>query len=366
MKTECLKEKLEQAVGYAEKVTSKNSTLPVLKCIYIEVKKSTLTIKATNIDLGIEIQIPVKTETEGVVAVPGNILYSFLSSIKNDKSVLLEEVSGNLKVSTPRYTTLIKCLPTEDFPTIPRVEEGESVSLNTTDLVKGFKSVWYSSSISSMKPELSSVYVYPTQEGLVFAATDAFRLAEKRVKTKKVLTFSPILIPFRNVGEIIRIFEGRDETVEVQIDKHQISFTLGDTYLTSRIVDGTFPDYKNLIPKEAATEIIILKQDLVDGLKVANIFSDKFNKVTMSVEPKKKVFELKTKNSDIGESVNALAGSLSGDSLEISFNYKNITDAFQSLEADSLSLSFNGLNKPLAIRPVSDNSFVYIVMPMNK
>jgi DNA polymerase-3 subunit beta len=366
MKIECLKEKLEQVIGYAEKITGKNVTLPVLKCIYLEAKKNELTIKATNLDLGIEISIPVKTDKDGVLTVPGNVLYSFISNIKNEKNITLEEVEGNLKVSTTHHSTTIKCFPPEDFPSIPRVLGGTKIQLSSVDIVKGLKAVWYSASVSSMKPELSSVYVYPDEQGMVFVATDAFRLAEKKVKLKKVVNFAPILIPFKNVGEIIRILEGKNEEIEVHIDKHQISFLFGEIYLTSRIIDGVFPDYRNLIPKESSTEAVVLKQDLANSLKIANVFSDKFNKISLRMDPKKKEFELKTKNNDIGESSNLLPGSFIGEEIEISFNYKNIIDAFQALESDSISLSFNGLNKPLSIRGVSDKSFVYIVMPMNK
>lgn len=366
MKIECLKEKLEQVIGYAEKITGKNVTLPVLKCIYLESKNNILTIKATNLDLGIEISIPVKTEREGVVTVPGNVIYSFISNIKNEKNITLEESEGNLKISTTHHSTVIKCFPPEDFPGIPRVTGGTQIHLSTTDIVKVLKAVWYSASVSSMKPELSSVYIYPDESGIVFVATDAFRLAEKKVKTKKVVNFSPILIPFKNVGEIIRILEGRNEEIEVHIDKHQISFLFGEIYLTSRIIDGVFPDYRNLIPKEALTEVVLLKQDLANSLKIANVFSDKFNKISLRINPKSKEFELKTKNNDIGESSNLLPGSFTGEDIEISFNYKNIIDAFQALEADSINLSFNGINKPLSIRGVSDKTFVYIVMPMNK
>ena len=105
------------------------------------------------------------------------------------------------------------------------------------------------------------------------------------------------------LGEIIRILEGIDEDIEISVDKNQISFSFDGVYLTSRVVDGSFPDYKNLIPKETTTEVIVLKQDFINNLKIANVFSDKFNKITMTVEPRNKKFELKTKNSDVGESL---------------------------------------------------------------
>ena len=146
------KETLEKMIGYAEKITSKNSTLPVLKCLYLESKKNELVIKATNLDLGIEIKLPVKTEKEGIVTVPGNILSGFISNIKDEKTITLEEVDGNLKVSTSHHSTIIKCQPSEDFPSIPHIEDGKTVILNAKSFIKGLKAVWYSASVSSMKP----------------------------------------------------------------------------------------------------------------------------------------------------------------------------------------------------------------------
>lgn len=366
MKIECLKEKLTAAISNAQRITGKNLTLPVLSCILLEATKSELIIRATNLDLGIEIRLPVKVEEEGVVAVPGSIISSFISTLQDEKSIKLETQEGNLLVSTLHNSTLIKTLPVEDFPTIPQVPEEKKFTINAKEFIRGLKAVWYSSATSSMKPELSSVYIYSNDDGVVFVATDSFRLAEKQVKLKKSSDFGQILIPFKNVPEIAKIFESIDGEIEVNLSKNQISLTYNGIYLVSRVIDGVFPDYKQIIPKEAKTEVVVLKQDLMNSLKLANIFGDKFNQVNMKALPSSKSFELKTKNSDIGESVNKLPVSLKGEEIEINFNYKYIVDCFQSIDVDSVTLNFNGLNRPMVIRGVGDPSFMYLVMPMNK
>ncbi len=367
MKIECLKEKLGISISQAEKITGKNLTLPVLGCLFLEAKNNTLKIKATNLDLGIEIEVPVKVIQEGVVAVPGAILSSFVSNLYQDKNIVLEVVDKNLVVSTERTSTTIKSFLHEDFPTIPVVTPEKSFTINPVDFVRGLKSVWYSAAVSSMKPELSSVYIYGDDEGnVVFVATDSFRLAEKKVKVKKIKEFSQILIPFKNVGEIIRVLENAKDDVVINLTKNQISFSYGNIYLTSRVIDGVFPDYKQIIPKEYSTEAVLLKQDFVNSLKIANIFSDKFNQINIQALPSKKVFELKTKNADVGENTNRLDAVFTGEDVAINFNYRYIVDCFQSIETDSVSLSFNGLNKPMVVRGVSDTSFLYLVMPMNK
>ena len=130
MNIECIKDKLSYAIGKAERITSKNITLPILSCILLEVKRSTLTIKATNLDLGIEIVIPVKVIKEGSIAVSGSVLYNFISNITNDKNVNLEVVNGNLKVSTKHTESIIKAFPVDDFPNIPKVSSDKPFTFN--------------------------------------------------------------------------------------------------------------------------------------------------------------------------------------------------------------------------------------------
>jgi DNA polymerase-3 subunit beta len=366
MKIECLKEKIEVGINQAQKITGKNLTLPVLACLLLEAKDNQLIIKATNLDLGIEVKIPVKVETEGVVAVSGVVLGGFISNLQDNKSIKLEVKEGNLHVSTSNNSTIIKSLPHDDFPNIPIVEAEKSFNVKAKDFVKGLKSVWYSSSVSSMKPELSSVYVYVDNDDLVFVATDSFRLAEKRVKIKGDKEIGSMLIPFKNVPEIVRIFENIEGEILVNLTKNQVSLSFAGIYLVSRVIDGLFPDYKQIIPKESKTEVIVLKQDFINSLKLSNIFGDKFNQLNMKALSSQGLFELKTKNSDIGENVNRLQATITGDDVEINFNYKYIIDCFQSIEAQSVALSFNGLNKPMIIKGVADKTFTYLVMPMNK
>lgn len=366
MKAECVREKLAEAVQKAEKITSKNATLPVLKCVLLEAQKDGLIVRSTNLDLGIELFVPAKVQQEGSVAIPGAVLNSFLSHLSNEKGVTLEAKEGNLYVSTPRTSTTIKAFPTDDYPSIPKVDIESGFKMPAEAFVRGLKSVWYSSATSSIKPELSSVRVYPEDEFLVFVATDGFRLAEKKIKVKQLPDFTHILIPVKNAVEIIRVFEAVHSDISISIDQNQLALAAEGIYLVSRTVEGNFPDYKAIIPKEYTTEVIILKQDLVNTLKVSTIFSDSFNHIKFLVQPISKEIELITKNNEVGENSSKITGSITGDSLDINFNYKYLTDSFQAVDSDSLVFSFSGGNKPLIIKGVSDKSFLYLVMPMNK
>lgn len=366
MNIECIKDKLSYAIGKVEKITGKNITLPILSCVLLEAKDSLLTIRATNLDLGIEISIPVKVNKPGKIAVSGTVLYSFISNIINDKNVTLEDIEGNLRVSTKHSESVIKSFPIDDFPNIPKVTNDTPFTFNAPNLIKGLKSVMYSASTSTIRPTLSSVLVLSEDDSVVFVATDSFRLSEKRIGVKKHKEFNQILIPFKNISEIIRTLEDTKDDVTVFLNENQIAFSFNEVYITSRVIDGVFPDYKQIIPKEVKTEVTVLKQDFISSLKISNIFADKFSQVTFQISPKNKMFKISTKNMDVGENTSSIDAVLKGEDINISFNYKYITDCFQSIDADSITLTFSDTNRPMVIQGVSDKSFLYLVMPMNK
>jgi len=365
MKIECIKEKLEKAIIKADKVTSKNVTLPVLKYVLLIAKENNLIIRATNLDLGLEIKTPVKVEEEGVVAVPADVLKSFISNLPNDSKISLISDGKTLEITTGGSKTTIKTYPYDEFPSIPTVQGKEVLKIASEKLLQGLRSVWYSASPASMKPELSSIYVYYEDEHMVFAATDSFRLAEKKVSIKKLEEFESILIPFKNVGDIIKVLDDVPGEIEIHLTPNQISMAVGEIYITSRVIDGIFPDYRQIIPKEYETEGVVLKQDVLDVLKRSNIFSDKFNRVTFEISPKSKKFKIHTSNQEVGESTSEVPAALTGEDVKLSFSYRNVIDSFQSISADSVVFKF-GERKPLLIQGVGDPKFTYITMPMNK
>ncbi|MCK5285662.1 MAG: DNA polymerase III subunit beta [Candidatus Pacebacteria bacterium] len=365
MKLKCITKKIINAVSKTEKIVGKNLNLEILNFLLLEAKENKLIFKATNLDLGIEISINTEIAEEGIIAVPGAIFKNLLSNISDEK-INLEIKNNNLYIITDSNTSTIKTQTSEDFPSIPKIKGDNKISLDSKKLIKGLKSVWYSSSISSIKPELSSVCINIEEDFVYFVATDSFRLAETKIPIISKEKINNILIPFKNVPEIIKIFEDVEGDIDIEISKNQISFNYDNIYLTSRVIEGSFPDYKQLIPKEFTTEVVVLMEDFIRVFKIINIFSDKFNQVNFNIEPNNKKFEIKSKSDEVGENVNNLSASLSGDDLNINFNYKYITDCFQSIHTDSIVLQFNNIGKPMIIRGVSDNQFLYLVMPMNK
>jgi len=366
MKIECDKSKIEIAIQKASRLANKHLTLPVLSCVYIEaLNDNRLVIKSTNLDLGLETEIKVKTIKAGVLAVPANVFLGVISSIK-EKDLILEEDGSNLKISSNKNSAVIKCIPHEDFPSIPKLKNNKSIKMVGSDLLLGFRSVWYSASNSNIKPELSSVYVYKDDGSLVFVSTDSFRLAEKRVNVKSSIDFPQTLIPFKNVVEIIKLLEDNRDDIEVIFEKNQAAFITKEIYIVSRLIDGSFPDYRQIIPKSFGTSATILKNDLINSIKTSNIFSDSMSQIKIKADQKEKALIIESKNNDVGEYKESINASVSGEKIELNFNSRYVVDCMQSIPSDSITLSFGGPGKPLMITGASEKSFMYIVMPMNR
>jgi len=365
MKLECSIEKIKNAISQVERITGKNLTLPVLSSILLIASGKSLKLRSTNLNLGIEVEISAKIEEEGTLAISGSVLNAIFSNVSQNENVHLENKDGNLLIKTKKSQIKLKSQPHDDFPTIPTVT-GTTFEIEAKKLVEGIKAVYYSSSVSDIKPEISSVFLYTDSDNLVFVSTDSFRLAEKKVKVKGIEEISGILIPFKNITEILKVFGEFQGVIRVCFNKNQISFSSDNIYLTSRIIDGIFPDYRQIIPKGTSTDVVVLKQDLLNALKLSNIFSDKFNQVNLKITPKEKMLELSSANNDIGENKTYLDAVINGENIELSFNYKYFLDCFQSITTDSISIKLSGAGSPMVISPVSDSSFTYLIMPMNR
>src|SRR3989344_541158 len=372
MKIESTKDNLRRAVSFATKATGKKLPLQILGQILLEVKNKYFCIKPTNLDLGIEIKVSGKIQGEGRVAVSGTLLENHLNNLPEQTMVTLETTGNNLSITTPGSTTLITTLPAGDFPEIPHIlTKGEmSISIDTSALVIGLRSVLYAASLTDLKPELSTVYLKGEEGELIFVATDSFRLAEKRITDQK---FSPneilekgILIPLRNAVEIMRVLDESKGMTKVSFNKNQISFEAEGSYITSRLVEGPFPAYEHLLPKSFSTQIVVLKEDLISALRLVSVFSDRFHQIGVKIISEDALFELHSKNQDAGEATVKIDATIEGEGLDISLNARYLSDCFQIISKDSVSLGFNGKDKALLLRMVGDRSFSYLVMPLHK
>ncbi len=366
MKFSVAKSDLDKVVARAERIAGKHLSLPVLKCLLFIAQGKELVVRATNLDLAFEARIPADVSKEGVIALPADTLGSFLTTTQSGESITFSLEESSVLITTAKSRIKMRTMNHEDFPILPARPDDGVITVKASEFALGLRSVSFAASPSSIKPELGSVYVYADGSELVFVATDSFRLAEKKIQGKIKDGFEGVLIPLKNVPELTKHIEASNGTVTIVSDGHQIGIDNDGIYLSSRILDGVFPDYRQILPKEYETEVIVLKQDMVDALKQSRIFSDTFNKVSARFDEKDKTITLATVNPDTGESVITLDAAITGETLELNFNYAYWADSLQAIKTDSIAIELAGVGKPARIRSVGDQSFMYIVMPMNR
>ncbi|MBI5644663.1 DNA polymerase III subunit beta [Candidatus Kaiserbacteria bacterium] len=365
MKINTIKEKLLRAVLLCERIAGKKESLPVLSCILIDAVKG-ISLRATNLEAGIEIHIPGEVKEKGVIAVPATILSQTIRSITGD-TVALSSEEENLLVESRGTKTLIKAIPHSEFPAIPVSSTKKVISLPRESLMRGIQGVSYAASLSMIRPDLGSIYVTMKNGSIVFVATDSFRLAEKTVLEPGMKEGHDILVPLRHGNEITHLLERvEDERVGLSTDEAQLVLSSEGLHYVSRVVDATFPNYKEIVPKRFSTEATVLKNDLVEMLRKARVFSGNDQHVGFHIYPKKKICTAIARSNDVGEMSDSLDAALSGDDLDINFHIGYLAECLSSIESDSVVLSFAGPGKPLVIRGVSDQSFLYLVMPLNR
>jgi DNA polymerase-3 subunit beta len=364
MKLRCLIHYLKEALALTEKISTKNITLPTLNSILISAKKE-LKLFATNLEVGVEIKIPAKIEIEGENAVPAKLLYNFLSNLPSNENIVLESSKNNLIISTANSSTTIKGYNVEDFPLLPSIKEKESsFTLPVSDFLLGLNSVYYASSLTEMKPEIASVFVSSSKNTpLTFVATDSFRLSRKTVPYT-FSNFPSLLIPYRNAIEIMHIFENEDGDLKIIPNKNQLFIFSQRIKLVSRLTEGAFPDYEEIVPKKFSTDVSVDKALFNNALKSTSVFSGKLNEVKMEVMPDQKILKIQASHGDTGESITNVPAEISGEKLKIIFNHRYLIDGLRFVSSDKVFLRFSGENKPLFITAPKDNSFYYLVMPM--
>ena len=368
MKLTTIKEKILNAVQIAERITGKKESLPILSCVLLDggSGKGELIVRATNLEAGIEISVPCEIEDKGVIAVSASVLSQTLRSISGEKIALKTE-EGNLIVESRGTKTLIKAIPHEEFPKLGDMGGGKGVPVSREELMRGIQSVSYAASPSMIRPELGSVYVAMRPGSIVCVATDSFRLAEKTIPSAKGKNDTELLIPLKHAQELVHVLERISASeVNLSADDSQMSVAANEVRYVSRVVDGTFPNYKEILPKVFETEATVLKNDLAEMLRKARVFSGNDQHVGFHIYPKRKIFSATARSAEVGEMSDSIDAAVSGNDLDINFHIGYLADCLSVIESDSVVLGFAGAGKPLVIRGVSDASFTYLVMPLNR
>lgn len=350
------------AARFAER---KNATLPALSSVLIVAGDDGIKMRATNLETGIDLKLDGERRSNGVVAIPAVILQQIASSLTQDGTITLEHMGDIVTVSSRTGKSSIKTVPYNDFPSIPFPENPKNRIVVSGMLLKNlFTSIAPCASTSTVRPELASLYLSIEGGVLTAVATDSFRLAEKKVPLTNNGTQGKFLIPAKNTLDIAQALP--DDDIIMSFDEHQCAFVGTGGMLVSRLTNAVYPDYRQIIPKESIVEAVVLRKDFESALKRTTIFSDSFQKIRISFDPKKNHLLFFARNADIGESSETLSARISGSALDLSFNHRYLSAIFALTGAESLSLTAAGIGRPLIIKGVGDTSLLYLVSPMNQ
>jgi DNA polymerase-3 subunit beta len=370
MKISLPSQKLKSCVTLAEKFIFKSHTITALTGIKISANKN-ITLSSTNLSAGLSVIVPGKIENEGEIIVPGTVFAQVINTFSDDEPVMIELDQNQCIISSPRSRTVIPTLILGDFPSIPKispdVKDGNNVfTYKAEDLLEGLKSVSFAALSSDIKPEISSVYWYENEIGSVFVATDAFRLAEKTIPLTKKPDHSPVLIPLKNIPELLRVLSDYVGQVDIITSPHQMSITHKEFYYTTRLVSGNYPSYKMIIPEKYETSVILDKSEVVKTLRGTAIFHDRFNQVKMHINPDLSQVSFTVNHSERGEMVTHIPAKITGSEVEMIIHQKNLTDVLNIISEDSIELKIVNNVKPLMIGGTHNMDFLYIMMPINR
>jgi len=379
MKTIILKDKLEEGISVVEKIAGKSLTLPILNNILISAEKNFLNLTSTDLEIGINWWSLVKNEKEGKIAVPARVLSSFVNFLPNNKSVELELKGLDLKIKCGNQQSSLKGVSPEDFPIIPKVSTQEKIMVKGNVFCQNLSKVVDIASFSSTKPEISGVYFLFQKNLIIMAATDSFRLAEKKIYLETPLSniskdYS-LILPQRAAKEIISIF-GEKEDLIIYFSPNQILFetALSETkhpqiQVISRLIEGEYPNYQEIIPKKFETKISLRVNEFINQIKLASLFSGKINEIKIKIDPKKNQLNLSSQNPEVGEHESFLQGKVEGKACEVSFNHRFLLDGLLNIAAGrekdlEVILELNSSEKPGVLRPKNDETYLYLVMPI--
>ena len=347
---------------FAEK---KNTTLQALSSILILANDEGIKLRATNLETGIDLKLDGTVKTQGVVAVPASLLQQIAGSLSSEGNIALEHTGDIVSLTNGSGRSSIKTVPYDDFPTIPFPENPKNrVVLSGVILKNLFTSIATCASTSTVRPELASIYLSIEGGMLTAVATDSFRLAEKKVGLSNKGSQGKFLIPAKNALDIAQALP--DDDIIISFDEHQCAFISTIGIMVSRLTNAVYPDYRQIIPKESIVEAVVLRKDFENALKRTTIFSDSFQKIKITFDPKKNTLAFFARNTDIGESSENVSGQVTGSALDLSFNHRYLSAAIPLSQTESLSLIAAGIGRPLIIKGVGDASLLYLVSPMNQ
>jgi DNA polymerase-3 subunit beta len=361
MKIQVTQENLNKALSSVGKVAGNHSTLPILSNILIKTIGNRVSISATNLDIAITHFIGSKVAEEGSITIPSRLTQDFISSLPPG-IIDLELKDTKLNISTEKYKSTINGTSAEDYPDIPTIANGQKWEISSSLLKTTLQQVLFAASSDESRPILTGVSLY-TKDGFLYcAATDSYRLAEKRViKTKDDIS---LVIPASALQDLLRILDDSDDVISVTNDDQQILFEFNDVEMVARLIEGKYPDYSKLIPTEFAFSAVLLKSELTNTTKVASLFArENAGSVTVKLNPEEQTISVCSITSQVGENMSTTSAKVEGEG-SITLNSRYIIDSLHALKGKSVKVSFNTKLEPCIITDPENDDYLHVIMPL--
>jgi DNA polymerase III subunit beta len=365
MKIQVLQENLSKALSICSRFTSSKMQLPVLANVLLKTNKNKLLLSATNLETSIAINIGAKVLREGDITVPARVMTEVVSNLDSGQ-INLESEKEILKIKTSNFESVVTGLNSSDFPSIP-IETGvDSLNIFSSDLLNALVSVLFAVSSDETRPVLTGVLVIVGKEFLTLVATDGFRLSQKKIKIQGVKDEKKFILPKNVLVELSRVVESEYINFSYKKTDNQLVLGLGDLVLSSRIIEGAFPDFERIIPKESKIKIRLDRDDLLRSIKLAGVFArDSANVVKLIVSENS--FEVSAESSQSGSQKNYLDAKIENDLPDlftIAFNYRFVEDFLNSVKGEGISMEFSDPNSPALFLDEKDLNYLHIIMPV--
>jgi len=367
VKLSLTQENLSRALASVGRVVSSRSSLPVLSNVLLATDGNRLRLSATNLEIGINYWIGSKVDSQGSLTVPARLFAEFVSSLPRDTI----ELSANdtvLTVKSPHYESKINGIAADEFPLIPTITNDPVLTLEASVLKEALVQVVVAASADEARPVLSGVYLYTEDDTLYLVATDSYRLAEKRIELAgdPPKEFS-IIVPARTMQELIRLLGEAEGAVEVYIDEGQVMFRVAEIELVSRLIEGQFPNYRQIIPDHADTSFEIETAEFLRVTKVASLFArESAGSIRVEIQAEGEV-SVVSSDSEVGGNTSKAECEVAGEDGEISLNARYLTDALGVMKSPQVTFAISGKLNPCVLSPAGDGAgedYVHIVMPL--
>ena len=371
MKFICLQDNFKKSLAIVSHINNKNVNLPILNNILMRTNESGIELVSTNLEIGITHQLRGKVEQPGETTIDAKLISDYVNLLPEEK-IEFKEDNNEVALKCGNYKTKIRCESAKEFPLIPIIDRDNYCELNIFDFKKALSSVAFAVASSDNRLELSGVLFDFSEKELNLVATDSYRLAEMKTTIKGGnIKETKVIVPARTVQEVLRIISNfsadaqsiDSDIIKIYLSDNQILFTLDSVEIISRLINGQYPDYKQIIPDKYKTEAIIKRQDLIRAIKASSIFS-KSGIYDISLVFKQGLVNIYSSSGQSGESSIDLSGEISGEDNDITINYRYFLDGLNIIESEFITLQTINNNTPCALKAENDDSYLYIVMPI--